>query len=85
MINPGIVQKVQSMSPVPAHSPINASHLVQPSGLHPATGQVQGKMLVAVPAPQVTLGAVATTAAGQAHMATPSIPLQNGAQQQASK
>ncbi|XP_041032639.1 protein capicua homolog [Carcharodon carcharias] len=87
VVNPGVVQKVQSMSPVPAHSPINATQVVQPSGLHPAASQVQGKMLVAVPAPQVTMGAVATASAGQVPMATPSIPLpvQNGAQQQAGK
>ncbi|XP_078393105.1 protein capicua homolog [Cetorhinus maximus] len=85
VVNPGVVQKVQSMSPVPAHSPINATQVVQPSGLHPTTNPVQGKMLVAVPAPQVTMGAVAT--ASQVPMATPSIPLpvQNGAQQQAGK
>ncbi|XP_067883574.1 protein capicua homolog [Heterodontus francisci] len=82
VVNPGVMQKVQSMSPVPALSPINAAQMVQPAGLHPAASQVQGKMLVAVPTPQVTMG-IAATAASQMHMATPSIPLpvQNGAQQ----
>uniref|UniRef100_UPI00398F13AA protein capicua homolog n=1 Tax=Pristiophorus japonicus TaxID=55135 RepID=UPI00398F13AA len=84
LLNTSGTQKAQSMSLVPALAPINATQAVQSSGLLPAAAQVQGKMLVAVPTPQVTMRtATSTTAACQVHMATPPIalPVQNGAQQ----
>ncbi|XP_051901336.1 protein capicua homolog [Pristis pectinata] len=74
----GGTPKAQSMSPVPVLSPISAGQVVQPSGLLPPPGPVQGKVLVAVPSPQVT---VRGTVAGSVHVATPPITLQNGGQQ----
>ncbi|XP_069769368.1 LOW QUALITY PROTEIN: protein capicua homolog [Narcine bancroftii] len=75
----GLAQKAQPVSPVPALSPVHSGQVGQASALLPS-GPVQGKVLVAVPSPQVTVRGTASTAL---HVATPPItlPLQNGAQQ----
>ncbi|XP_072122372.1 protein capicua homolog isoform X2 [Mobula birostris] len=70
--------KAQSMSPVPALSPINTAQVLQPPALLPAPSPVQGKVLVALPSPQVS---VRGTVSGAVHVATPPITLHNGGQQ----
>ncbi|XP_048355983.1 protein capicua homolog isoform X1 [Sphaerodactylus townsendi] len=71
--------KVQSVSPVQAPSPGSSAHLM-PGQVVPPTGlQVQGKVLVPMAAPQMT---VRTTTAAQLPLVTPSFPMpvQNGSQ-----
>ncbi|XP_077192867.1 protein capicua homolog isoform X2 [Paroedura picta] len=71
--------KVQSVSPVQAPSPGSSAHL-RPGQVVPSAGlQVQGKVLVPMAAPQVT---VRTTTAAQLPLVTPPfpVPVQNGSQ-----
>ncbi|KAJ6663740.1 hypothetical protein lerEdw1_009819 [Lerista edwardsae] len=82
--NPGVTvvssaPKVQSVSPVQAPSPGSSAHLVSGQVVPPAGLQVQGKVLVPVAAPQVT---VRTTTAAQLPLVTPPfpVPVQNGSQ-----
>ncbi|XP_053123853.1 protein capicua homolog isoform X2 [Hemicordylus capensis] len=71
--------KVQSVSPVQAPSPGSSAHLVSGQVVPPTGLQVQGKVLVPMAAPQVT---VRTTTATQLPLVTPSfpVPVQNGSQ-----
>lgn len=70
---------VQSVSPVQAPSPGSAAHLVSGQVVPPAGLQVQGKVLVPMAAPQVT---VRTTTPAQLPLVSPpfSVPVQNGSQ-----
>ncbi|XP_044290792.1 protein capicua homolog isoform X2 [Varanus komodoensis] len=70
--------KVQSVSPVQAPSPGSSAHLVS-GQVVPSAGLVQGKVLVPMAAPQVT---VRTTTAPQLPLVTQPfpVPVQNGSQ-----
>lgn len=70
---------VQSVSPVQAPSPGSAAHLVSSQVVPPSGLQVQGKVLVPMAAPQVT---VRTTTTAQLPLVTPPfpVPVQNGSQ-----
>ncbi|XP_061452825.1 protein capicua homolog isoform X2 [Rhineura floridana] len=71
--------KVQSVSPVQAPSPGGSAHLMSGQVVPPAGLQVQGKVLVPMAAPQVT---VRTSNAPQLPLVTPPfpVPVQNGSQ-----
>ncbi|XP_060131609.1 protein capicua homolog isoform X2 [Zootoca vivipara] len=71
--------KVQSVSPVQAPSPGTSTHLVSGQVVPPAGLQVQGKVLVPMAPPQVT---VRTSTATQLPLVTPPfpVPVQNGSQ-----
>uniref|UniRef100_A0A8D0HBZ9 Protein capicua homolog n=1 Tax=Sphenodon punctatus TaxID=8508 RepID=A0A8D0HBZ9_SPHPU len=71
--------KAQSVSPVQAPSPGSSAHLMPGQVVPPGGLQLQGKVLVPMAAPQVT---VRTSPATQLPLVTPSfpVPIQNGAQ-----